>query len=261
MFHFKTPTPSGEQTTTIEGVDLDLVLHAPYRPRVLIIDDDPDMVFLLKAILREAGFDVTGANHCREAITKCLASKPDAILLDLMMPDIDGWDTYEQIRQVSDAPVMIISALSAKETVVRGLLMGADDYLTKPFFNAEVVARLRKIVQRASERPGAHPLYFPSIQLGIDPDAHQATLRGAPIHLTGREFSLLELLARRAPRVVRYEEIARQIWHADNPDVRKSIKYIVYLLRRKLETDPADPKLLLNVEQQGYRLQTEPLIQ
>jgi DNA-binding response OmpR family regulator len=242
----------------VEGLDLDMVFDAPYRPRVLIVDDDPDTVFMLKLVLRQAGFDVTGAYTSDQALNKVTNSNPDIILLDLMMPEIDGWMTYDYLRQVTDAPVMIVSALTNKDIVVRGLQLGAEDYVTKPFFNAEVVARVQNIVRRSATKQATRKtLNFPAVELTIDLESREVAIRGTAVHLTAKEFAIFELLARQAPRMVRYQDMALKVWGVDTPDVRKSIKYLIYLLRRKLEVEPSRPTLILNSEKLGYKLQTE----
>jgi DNA-binding response OmpR family regulator len=220
------------------------------------VDDDLDMVLLLKQILRQAGFDVAGAFTGNEAITKCSAANPDVILLDLMMPEMDGWAIYQDLRKITDAPVMIVSAISNKDSVVRGLQIGADDYLTKPFYNAEVVARVVNIMRRTGPRTAHKAYYFPEIKLRLDLETRSVQLRDQSIQLSAKEFAVLELLAKQAPSMVPYKKIAMEVWGIDNPEVRKRIKYLIFLLRRKLEADPGNPTMIVTVERVGYRLQT-----
>jgi DNA-binding response OmpR family regulator len=243
------------QSTT--GVDLDLLYGAPERQRVLIIDDEPDTVFLLKEILRGAGFDVIGAMNFNEALKKVADIPPDIILLDLMMPEVDGWETYKYLRQMTKVPVIVVSAKASKEEVVDGLQRGVDDYVTKPFYNAEVVARVRAVLRRADTGEQVRRLFFPAVQLVINLDTKQVSIQNRMIHLTSREFSILVILARHAPSIVNYETIAKEVWGEDTPNARKRIKYLIYLLRRKLEDDPDHPRLILNIEGVGYQLQTE----
>ena len=238
------------------GRDLDTLINVPDRPKILIVDDEPDTVSLLKLILRQAGYDVFGALSCSEALSKCSSSDPDVILLDLMMPDIDGWETYDNLRKVTDAPVMIISALSGKEFVVRGLEVGADDYLPKPFVNAEVVARVQNIVRRqAEQKRSSKGLYFPEIHLKIELETQSVVKQDKTIYLSGREFEVLELLARQAPEVVTYRVIAEKVWGENNEEAHKRIKYLIFLLRQKLEDDPTNPGLIVTASRVGYRLE------
>ena len=237
-----------------KGMDLDDIQARPSTRKALIVDDDPDTVDLIKIIFRNAGMDVVSAFSGKEAIQKCSDSIPSVILLDLMMPDMDGWETFHNIRQMSDVPVIVVSADTKKENVVKGLNLGFDDYVTKPFFPPELVARVNTVLRRAS---GTVPLtrrVYPEIDLTIDFETHEIKLRGKDVHLSTREFALLEVLAIKAPRLVRYEDIATKIWDSDNYKVRNRIKYLIYLLRQKVEIDPIDPQLIINREGLGYQL-------
>lgn len=239
----------------VAGTDLDAIQEVPQRQRVLIVDDEPDTVFLIKTILRQAGFDVSGACGGMEALQKAAGTKPDLILLDLMMPEVDGWLTYERLRQVTEAPVMIVSALSGKEMVVRGLEIGADDYMTKPFSSIEMVARVKNILRRAVKHEEKRSYYFPEIDLKIDLTEHTVTRGDKVSGLPGKEFAILELLARNAPNSVSYEQIAMHVWGEDSPDVRNRIKYLIFLLRRKLEQGiEGEENLIINTGRIGYRL-------
>ena len=244
--------------TSQHGADLDVLYDGQQRQRVLVIDDDADTVFLLKEILRAEGFDVYGALDSNEALRKVTDFPPHLILLDLMMPDHDGWETFESLRKVTTAPVIVVSARDNKDDIVKGLSLGIDDYLTKPFFNAEVVARVKTVLRRA--RPGTtmQRMVFPDVDLVIDAENQEVSLRGNVVHLTPREYAVLLTLARRAPRSVSNQAIARDVWGEDSPSARKRIKYLVYLLRKKVEREPAEPELILNNEAYGYRLQVAP---
>jgi DNA-binding response OmpR family regulator len=181
---------------------------------------------------------------------------PDIILLDLMMPETDGWQTYQYLREITNAPVIIVSARANKEDVVLGLQIGVDDYVTKPFFNDEVVARVRAVLRRA--RPSEHRsnLVFPHISLTINLETQEVSIRSQSVHLTSKEFAVLSTLAKNAPKNVPYEALSKEIWGEDSPQARKRLKYLIYLLRRKLENDPANPGLIINNEAIGYKLQT-----
>jgi two-component system KDP operon response regulator KdpE len=248
------PTEYHDGVASQKGMDLDTLQSRPSARRALIVDDDPDTVDLIKIIFRNAGMDVVGAFSGKEALQKCSDAIPSVILLDLMMPDMDGWETFQSLRQLTDVPVIVVSADTKKENVVKGLNSGFDDYVTKPFFPPELVARVNTVLRRAS---GAAPLarrVYPEIDLTIDFETHEVQLRGEDVHLSSREFALLEVLAEKAPRLVRYEEIATKIWDSDNYKVRNRIKYLIYLLRQKIEIDPNDPQLIINREGLGYQL-------
>ena len=244
--------------TVHQGVDLDVLYDTQHRQRILIVDDDPDTITLLKEILRVEGYDVIGAMSAEEAVQKVTDLPPHLILLDLMMPDHDGWEIYEELRKISSAPVIVVSARDSKEDIVHGLHLGIDDYLTKPFFNEEVVARIKTVLRRAKSGLPVANLSFPEAGLNIDVENQEVTYRSQLIRLTPREFEVLLTLARHAPKSVSHTTIARDVWGEDSPNARKRIKYLVYLLRKKLEENPAEPNLIINNEAFGYRLNATP---
>jgi len=239
------------------GTDLD-AFHGQIKPRVLIIDDDPDYVSMMKLILRQADFDVSGVFDHRTAVEKCAELRPDVILLDLMMPELDGYDIFRMLRNVTDAPVIFISAAPRPDNLSRALELGADDYVTKPFEISEVIARLKKTLRQTRASTPVHKFFFPAIGLLIDLDAHAVSLQGNPIRLLPREFSLLNILAEHAPRNVSYEKITSQLWGQDTPRTRANLKTIAFALRRKLEIDPEHPRMLVNNRSVGYQLITKP---
>lgn len=242
-------------TTMPSGVDLDEV-YASERHSVLVVEDEPDTLLLLKHVLRSAGFNVMGAVNGSEAIRKCAEIKPDLVLLDLMMPDMDGWETFRYLRQMSDVPVIVISAMGNKEEIVKALRLGIDDYLTKPFFNAEVIARAQAVLRRYGKSEDVSRLVFPEVDLVIDFQTQKVTLRDQSVQLTNKEFAVLAVLARNAPEVVNYQTIAQQVWGMDTPDVRKRIKYLVYIIRRKFQSLDHERELISNVDRLGYRMNT-----
>jgi DNA-binding response OmpR family regulator len=236
------------------GIDLDEIRNSS-RHAVLVVEDEPDTVFLLKQILRMAGYNVLSAANGFEAIQKCQETRPDLVLLDLMMPQMDGWETYSHLREISDMPVIIISAIHNKDEVVRALRLGMDDYITKPFVNAEVVARVQAVLRRAKPTREVDRMVFPHPGLIIDLTTQEVILEDKRVQLTGKEFAILSTLARHAPDVVQYQVIAETVWGKDTPQVRNRIKYLVYLLRQKLEQVSGDPDLISNVDRLGYKLQ------
>ena len=239
------------------GVDLD-ELNVAERERILVVDDEIDTILLLKQILRIAGFNVLSASSGKEALTKFVDYQPDLVLLDLMMPEMDGWETLKHFRQIVDnVPVIIVSALGSKEDVVKGLRAGADDYVSKPFYNAEVTERVKTVLKRSAVEKEISHLVFPQIGMELDLKSQEVTIEDVSIRLTPKEFAVLSLLAKHAPAIVSYETIAETIWETDNLDIRKRIKYLIYLLRRKFEEIQPENKFILNVDRLGYKLQTE----
>lgn len=241
------------------GADLDEV-YSSDRKRILVVEDEAETVLLLKYILRSAGYNVLSAFSGQEALKKFSEVKPDLVMLDLMMPGMDGWETYHYLRQMSDVPVMILSAISSKDEVVRALRMGVDDYLTKPFVNAEMTARVEAVLRRS--RPSAQDadrLLFPDVDLIVDFRTQEILHGNQRIQLTGREFAIMALLARNAPAIVGYHEIAIHIWNEDSAEARNRIKYLVHLLRRKFHRLPDQPDFIENIDRLGYRLRTSPV--
>jgi DNA-binding response OmpR family regulator len=246
-----------ERTNINYGADLDEA-YGSQRQRVLVVEDEPDTIFLLKHILRSAGYNVLGATTGPEAIRKLAEVKPHLVLLDLMMPGMDGWETFGFLRKISDVPVMVVSAVANKEEVVRALHLGVDDYLIKPFLNAEVVARVEAILRRSNAVNGdMERMAFPEIDLVVDYRSQEISSGSQRLQLTGREFAVIGLLARAAPAIVSYHDIAMQIWEEDSPEARNRIKYLVHLLRRKFERLPNQPDFIQNIDRIGYKLRMD----
>jgi DNA-binding response OmpR family regulator len=244
-------------TLNMVGSDLDLASTLP-RQRVLVIDDDPDFITMTKLILVQAGFDVAGALGCNAALEKCSEVNPDLILLDLMMPEIDGFETYKRLSQVTEAPVIVITASGDRANAVRSLEAGVQDYISKPFYNAEMVARIQAVLKRSKPVEEEAFSIFPEVGLLIKFDSREVFLHDKFIQLVPREFSLLSILAKNAPKPVHYTDITHHMWGEDNPKNRSHLKNIVFSLRQKLEEVPTNPKLLINYRSLGYHLVTKP---
>lgn len=240
------------------GLDLDRLDPSTPRRRVMIVDDEPETVGLLKYILSNAGIDVSGAESGRTAIDKVTRIRPDLILLDLMMPEMDGMETFANIRKLTPAPVVIVSAKNQKEDIVKGLQLGADDYITKPFHPAELVARVNTVVSRSRQALAPSGIMeFSSLNMSLDPDTREVKIRDDSIALARREFDVLYCLGRHTPRWVDHATIAEEVWGQNDPKAVNRIKYVIYLLRRKLEVDPSRPQLILAREGLGYKLATD----
>jgi DNA-binding response OmpR family regulator len=243
--------------TSSKGIDLDVLDGPNPRKRALIVDDEGESVNLLKFILTNAGMDVTGAPSGYAALEKVPRVWPDIILLDLMMPGMDGVETYRRLRKVTSAPVIIVSAKNRKEDVISGLQIGADDYITKPFHPGELVARIQSIIKHhPAERPKT-VLDFPAIALNMDLETRDVTIRGKTFSLPSREFQILSALARQASRWVSHESLAREVWGMDDIRTTRRIKYLIFLLRQKLEEVPSHPRLILSREGLGYKLDVQ----
>lgn len=239
------------------GVDLDAA-GEKIRPRILIIDDDPDHIAMVKLILRQADYDVCGAPDHRAAVEKCIEIKPDLILLDVMMPGQDGFQIFQRLRQVTRAPIIFISAAPRTESLSHALEMGGEDFISKPFHHSEITARVKKVLHQSRSGGPQGSYFFPEIDLAIDLEDHSVVLQGNPIRLLQREFSLLSILAEHAPRNVSYEKITHHLWGEDTRRTRAILKTIAFNLRRKLEADPVRPHILANNRSIGYQLITTP---
>lgn len=238
---------------TSEGVDLDQAAQVS-RPRILVVDDEPDTVQLIKHIIQRAGYDVSGASTGKEAIVKLAEVHPSMMLLDIMMPEQDGWQTYTSLRKLSDLPVIVISALDQTEMIVKALQMGVDDYITKPFNNDEVVARVNNVLKRTGTKKTMNRIGFPEIEFILDLDTQELFYKGKRIQLTGKMFEVLSLLSQEAPRLVTYDDLTTKIWNEKNLSARNRLKYLVYLLRQELEKIDPNTEVIKNVDRLGYKL-------
>ncbi|WP_299024805.1 response regulator transcription factor [uncultured Thermanaerothrix sp.] len=238
------------------GADLD-EFYSGQRSRIMIVEDDPDTTTLLKQILRTAGFDVLSAANGIEALRKYHTITPDMVLLDLLMPEMDGWETLRQLRQVSTTPVLVLTAVDAKESLMECFHLGADDYLVKPFHRGEVLARINAILRRSRHVQSSHRYVFPNVGLIIESQSREVRYKNERIPLTVKEFEVLSTLAKYAPEVVDYLTLSEAVWGRDLPQARQRIKFLIYLLRRKLgNVDEAGADLIVNVDRLGYKLET-----
>ncbi len=230
------------------------------KPRVLLVDDDETLVRLLSFALDQGGFEVALARNGAEAVSKTAETQPDLVILDIMMPVMDGWEACARIRELSDAPVVILSAKTTESDVVRGLELGADDYVKKPFGVQELLARLQALLRRSrSASPGERPAVLIEGGLKIDKIRHTATLDDQPLQLTPTEFKLLTFLVENSGRAVSQEEILIQVWGPEYAREKQYLKLFVHTLKKKIEADPARPRYLHTVRGVGYRLEQIPL--
>ncbi len=219
--------------------------------RVLIVDDEPQILRALQTNLRGAGYDVTTAATAKEALAAAAVGNPEAVILDLVLPDGRGTDVARELRQWSSAPIIVLSAVGDEQEKVAALDAGADDYVTKPFGMDELLARLRAALRRAA--PGTEPVLRIG-DLTIDLDKRSVSVDGRDVALTPHEFELLRYLAQNEGKLLTHRAILREVWgHAYE---RESHYLHVYVsqLRRKLEADPARPRYLLTEPGAGYRL-------
>jgi two-component system KDP operon response regulator KdpE len=228
--------------------------------KILLVDDAQDMAAVLGRVLRGEGYEVQLAYDGSSGLRAAFDFRPDLVVMDVLMPEMDGWTMLERLRKFSNVPVIMLTAVSGEESMVRGLDRGADDYLTKPFSMIELKARVRAILRRAAKSPAYEDriLRFDGGQLVIDPAAQRVTVRGELVDLTATEFRLLRCLAFNAGRVLAVEEILEEVWGLGYQDSPDNVKLYVWYLRRKIEADPANPRYVLTQRGAGYYLANLP---
>lgn len=222
-------------------------------PRVLVIDDDEDTLWLLGALLSHHGLEPIKCSSALEGLRLAVDQAPDLVLLDVMMPEMDGWELCRRLRESSDVPVVFITAKSSIKDVVRGLEIGGDDYIVKPFDNHELVARVKAHLRRSTDHTQTDELSFNNGDLRINFLTREVTAHDKLVELTPKEFSLLSLLARNAGRVLTRGELIAQAWGPEYGEASESLKLYIHYLRRKLERDPDKPEYILTSRGVGYR--------
>jgi two-component system KDP operon response regulator KdpE len=221
------------------------------RPRVLVCDDEPHIVRALKIVLREAGFDALPAENAAQALQVATLQRPDAAILDLVLPDGDGVEVCRSLREWTSMPILVLSAVGDEEHKVRALEAGADDYVTKPFSARELVARLRAVLRRAA--PAPEDPVIEADGLSIDLGSRVVLLRGEDVHLTPIEFDLLRVLARNRGRLLTHRALLQEVWgHAYGDDVA-TLRTSIARLRRKIEPGEGGPRYIRTDPGVGYR--------
>jgi two-component system KDP operon response regulator KdpE len=219
--------------------------------RVLVVDDEPQILRAVQMKLRNAGYAVDTAATAKDALAQAAMRPPEAVILDLLLPDGSGTDVCRELRRWSSAPILVLSAVGEEKEKIAALDAGADDYVTKPFSGDELLARLRAALRRTA--PSGEPVIEVG-ELRLDRDKRSVTMAGQPVALTPTEWDLLRLLAENEGKLLTHPTILREIW---GPAYREESNYLhVYVshLRRKIEPDPARPRYLLNQPGVGYRL-------
>ncbi|MEV4145680.1 response regulator transcription factor [Amycolatopsis sp. NPDC049691] len=218
--------------------------------RLLVVDDEPTVRELLSAALRFAGFRVTSAATATEAVAAATEEPPDLVLLDVMLPDLDGFEVVRRLReQHRPVPVLFLTARDGQADKVTGLSLGADDYVTKPFDLAELIARIRAILRRTAGHPAA---VLTVGDLALDADGRQVTRAGRPVRVSATEFRLLRYLMENAGRVVSKAQILDRVWREDFGGDASIVDTYISYLRRKVDTE--EPKLIHTVHGVGYVL-------
>jgi two-component system, OmpR family, KDP operon response regulator KdpE len=224
--------------------------------RVLVVDDEPQIVRALKVILRSAGYLTEAAESKQEALNAVAVRPPDAMVLDLVLPDGSGVEVCADVRRWSSLPIIVLSAVGDEREKVRALDAGADDYVTKPFGTDELLARLRAALRRATEDGGE-----PRITVGeltVDLAARIVTRGDTEVHLTPIEFDLLRVLAQHRGRLVTQRQLLHEVWGPGYETETHYLRVHVAHIRSKLEPEPSRPRYLITEPGIGYRLRDEP---
>ena len=219
---------------------------------VLVIDDEPQIQKMLGVILSHAGYEVINADNGEKGLAVIVYKKPQAVLLDMGLPDMEGFEVLSRIREFSDVAVIIVSVRGQEDIKVKCLESGADDYITKPFSASELTARLSAVLRRKTT-PGVINEVFDNARLRVEFNTRQVTLNGQPVKLTSIEYSLLSSLIKNAGRVLTMRQILREVWDTENEEKSNSARVYLNHLRQKIEDNPSSPKRIINEPGIGYR--------
>ena len=224
--------------------------------KILVVDDEASIVTMLAYNLKKEGYDVVTAEDGEVALEKFESEKPDLLLLDIMMPKMDGYEVCRKIREKSNVPIIMLTARADEVDKVVGLEMGADDYVTKPFGNRELIARVKANLRRSdiapvtnNEKDGNNQVYG---DLNIDFDRYEVTKRGEVIKLTVREFELLTFLATQTPTIFTRENLLEKVWGYEYFGDVRAVDVTIRRLREKIEDDPSKPKYIVTKRGVGY---------
>lgn len=240
-------TATRTDTRSGEGMTTDTTL--------LLIDDDGTLIKALRIYLSRAGYDVHAATNGVEGLREFYKERPDLVVLDVMMPEMDGWETCRRIRELSTVPIVMLTAKGQETDRVKGLRLGADDYVPKPFSLKELEARIEAVLRRAMryESEDEHVLYMTD-DIVIDSERWEVRRNGERLELTPTELRLLFYMAENAGRVLSHRQILREVWGPDYVENVDYTKLFVWRLRQKIEKDPGEPRYILTERGIGYRM-------
>ena len=222
-------------------------------PRILVVDDDIPLTKTLQQILVGGGYFSLVAHTAEDGLYLALSETPNLILLDVMIPNMGGWEVCRRVRIESEVPIIFLTALGDSENIVKGLELGGDDYIVKPFNPKVVLARIKAHLRRSIAPEQTGKLTFDEGTLVIDLQGHTVIKDGQLVDLTPREFQLLAVLARNTGRVLTTNELVQNAWGMDNMLSRDNIKPYIHYLRKKIESDPTSPYWIQTVRGIGYR--------
>lgn len=229
--------------------------EAPPPRRILIADDDPSIATLIQVTLKDPRYEIVAVKNGLEALKAFEEDSFDVVILDVMMPYVDGFEACQRIREYSDVPIVILTSRDGTDDVVHGFELGADDYITKPFKTAELIARVEAILRRVEgyKERRAPPIVRVG-DLEVDEPRHRVTVRGKEVNLTPMEFELLYFLAANAGQVFDRETLFREVWGYEYVGETNLVDVCVRRLREKVEQEPSRPRMILTVRGVGYKL-------
>jgi two-component system KDP operon response regulator KdpE len=229
------------------------------RKKVLVVDDEPAFLSLVEQVLTRKGYEVFTAFDGQEALRLLFAHKPDLVILDVMMPKMDGWRTCSRIREISDVPlIMLTGKKKSKADIVRGLDYGADDYLIKPLESRELVARVQAILRRAELPPSAETnreITYSDAVLTVNIAERKVIVNGERVRLTPTEFKLFALLIENASRILTHKQLLEKVWGWEYIDDIDHVRIYIWHLRQKIEPDPTQPRYIMTDPGVGYYFQ------
>jgi DNA-binding response OmpR family regulator len=223
--------------------------------KVLIVDDDQTLLRFLKKYLERENFDIYTADQGKKALQVFYQERPDIVVLDVMMPGMDGWEVCARLRELADTPIIMLTAKTSESEKLRGFRLGADDYVTKPFSMAELAARIRAVLTRVGFQNDGEELEFKTGALRVNLRKREVFLGERIITLTPTEFRLLTVLIRHAGEAVSRDELIREVWGDNRPLNSSALRRYIWLLRQEIEDDPNHPKFLRTVRGYGYCLE------
>ena len=226
------------------------------QAKILVIEDEDDVVHLLRFRLEQEGYEVISACNGVEGLRILQQENPHLVVLDVMMPRMNGWETCKRIRQYSDVPIIMLTALGQETDKVRGLELGADDYVTKPFSLAELVARVRAALRRGAQPLAADVTVQIDERLMVDRAKRQVVVDGQKTELSPTEFRILDCFLDNLGRILTHQSLLTQVWGWEYLDETDYLKVYIHHLRKKIEENPSKPRYIVTERGLGYRFQT-----
>ncbi len=223
-------------------------------PKVLIVDDEPQIRRFLRASLQSHDYDLLEAENGKEAVKACTVQKPDLMILDLGLPDMDGLDVIKSVREWSAVPIIVLSIRSDDADKIEALDRGANDYVTKPFSMGELLARMRAALRQGHGANGEAEPVLNAGDLSIDMSKRLVSRSGTPVKLSRKEYDLLKILATHPDKVITHQQLLKEVWGPGYVEETQYLRVYIGQLRQKLERDPAEPAHLITEPGVGYRL-------